>query len=957
MKLQRKLVIRLSLLLLSIVTNTAFAALTQDPSLNWQTLTTRHFEIHFHDGEEPLARTVGGIAEQVHKKLSKTFHWTPHNRTQVVLTDRFDFANGSATPLPRNTMQLLVTPPSGNSVIADFDDWLELLISHEYTHILHLDKVSGFPSTLHKILGRNLFLFPNLLQPPWLIEGLATYEETDKARGIGRGQGTLFRGLMRQEVINGIKPIYQANQPLVSWPLNTTRYLYGVYFYQFIAERYGKEKVTELVEQYSNNLLPFAINSNSKRVLGKDMATLWREFNDDLRARFSPEIKRIQQSGEITGQQRTHTGYFTRSPQIIGNGDIYYLQNDLQSEPRLMVIRQGETTPQIIADVRGSSFDLHPTAGIIGTEVDAVNNTNVFSDIYRVDLRNNRKTQLTVGKRYLQATWSPDGTKIIAVHNQLGQNALHLLDAQGNQLDTLWQGTDKTIISSLDWSPKGDSLVASVWRPGTLWNLERFDINTRQWRMLTHGASIENSPRFSGDGRFVVFSADYDGVFNIYQLTLANGKLEKLTNVIGEANTPALLHTDNGDQLAYINLGSNGYDLFQLSKTMPVPVLPAIDTRSANQPRQHTPITDAKIEPYNALSRVTPTSWFPYFQFDDVRNEVGFTTFGRDPLQRHSYNALLGYDTDNQWLIGRFNYIYDRWNPTLKFSLGREVLVYVDNAGNPQRYRDSDTMSAEAVWPFFHYRHQWLLHAGVVSETDSDKEILSNAGTADSFYDRIAGLAISYNSAQHYARSISPSNGRQVRAVAEDNNVLDSDFSGQVYTLDWRELLDLPGQHVLSARAVLGWGTDNPRAFRLGGTVDTSVSPAPQVAATALTENIFGQRHYPLRGYQEGRVDLRGRRMALIETEWSFPVALIERGFMAPPIGLHQIHGKLIYNWGESWNVAKNIPALRRGAGIELNAELVLGYWLPMNVRIGYAKGFDTGGENQAYVEARVPLF
>ena len=94
-----------------------FAALSQDPSLNWQTLYTNHFEIHFHDGEASLAQQVGSIAEQVHTRLTKKFRWTPQQRTQVVLTDRFDYANGSATPMPRNTMNLQVSPPTGNSVI------------------------------------------------------------------------------------------------------------------------------------------------------------------------------------------------------------------------------------------------------------------------------------------------------------------------------------------------------------------------------------------------------------------------------------------------------------------------------------------------------------------------------------------------------------------------------------------------------------------------------------------------------------------------------------------------------------------------------------------------------------------------------------------------------------------------------------------------------------------------
>ena len=249
-----------------------------------------------------------------------------------------------------------------------------------------------------------------------------------------------------------------------------------------------------------------------------------------------------------------------------------------------------------------------------------------------------------------------------------------------------------------------------------------------------------------------------------------------------------------------------------------------------------------------------------------------------------------------------------------------------------------------------------MLHAGIVSESESDKKILPGFGAAQTNNDRLAGLAISFNSARHYARSISPSYGRQMRVVAEDNEILDSDYSGQVYTLDWRELIDLPGQHVVSTRAVLGWGTDTPRPFRLGGTLETSVPPSPQVAATAFTQNIFGHRRYPLYGYKDGRADLRGRRMALVEAEWRFPIALVERGFMTPPIGLHQIHGKLIYNWGESWNQGSEVPALRRGAGIEFSAELVLGYWLPVNLNIGFAKGFDSGGEEQAYIEGRIPF-
>jgi hypothetical protein len=213
----------------SIIPAIALSALTQDPALHWRTLYTDHFEIHFHDGEKNLAYEVARISESVHKKLSKKFNWSPNSRTQVTLTDRFDFSNGSANPLPRNWMQLIVKAPDSFDSLGEYDNWLELLIIHEYTHVLHLDKADGLPKSLRNVFGRFIPLFPNLLQPPWLIEGIATYEETNGEYGVGRGQNSFYRMMMRMEVKNGIKPLSQVNQPLVSWPMNTSRYLYGVY--------------------------------------------------------------------------------------------------------------------------------------------------------------------------------------------------------------------------------------------------------------------------------------------------------------------------------------------------------------------------------------------------------------------------------------------------------------------------------------------------------------------------------------------------------------------------------------------------------------------------------------------------------------------------------------------------------------------------------------------------------
>lgn len=941
-----------TLLLTSLCAPTLQAALSHDPSLHWRTLTTAHFDIHFHDGEETLAQDVAAIAENAHRKLTTPLNWQPARRTQLILTDRFDFANGSATPFPRNTMTIIVTPPQSHSSVNDYNNWLDTLISHEYTHILHLDKSQGAPKFLQNIFGRLPIIFPNVLQPPWFIEGLATYYETDQTQHIGRGQSTQFRMLMRMEVAAGIKPLRQINQPLESWPMNSARYLYGVYFYQFIADNYGEEKVRQLFEQYSDNLIPFMINSNSQRVLNGDLSQLWNEFEEYLNNDFGGEIAGIRQRGETVATQLTDYGYFTGRPRLASNGDIYFLRDDKQSEPRLMRLRKDNhghfNKAEGIADMRGQYFDLHPESGIVVSEMDTTHSTNIFADLYHIDPRSGRKTQLTHGGRYRSAAWSPNGQQLIAVHNSGGQSALHRLDANGKLLEILWQGKNGTVLGPLDWSPDGRQLAMPVWRADSLWNIESFSLANRQWKKLTRHSGIETSPHFSNDGQSLLFSADYGGVYNIQRLDLHNGKLHTLSNLIGGAFGP--VEAGNGNGLYFSGINPNGYDLYFLPAPQALAVSPDNGVTSPAKPIAA--IHAEKISAdYSPLAHIAPTWWLPYFAVNNERSEVGFSTTGSDPLQRHNYNLLLAYDSKNDWLVGGATYLYDRWNPSLKFNAQRQILSLLDTQGMAVHFRNSDTFTAEALWPFFRYQRRWILHAGLVSEIESDKYIAAGFAPLPEIRDQLLGLAISYDSSRRYARAISSSNGRQLRIVAETNDLLDSDSSGQIYTLDWREFIDLPGEHVLTARLASGWANENPRPFRLGGSLPNSLPSDPKAAALSPTDAIFNHRRYALRGYPEGLRELTDRRMGLIDVEWRFPLALVERGFMAPPVGLHRLHGKLFFNAGDAWRDNFSTRNLKRGVGAEFTSSLLLGYWLPINLRLGYAQGLDAGGQKQVYLD------
>lgn len=933
--------------------NLCSAAFTYDPALNWTTLNTPHFHIHYHDGEEALAQKVAQISERAHQRISQFFQWEPREPTQLVLIDRMDYSNAFAVPMPHNTMHIIVTPPDDVDTIDDYHDWLDLVITHEYSHIVHVDMVAGLAQGARSIFGRHVLFFPNALQPAWVLEGIATYQETQIAPGIGRGQNSSFRALMRLEVESGIKPLSQVNQPVVSWPAGNTRYLYGVYFFNYLMDTYGEQQVQQWFQHYSDNLIPFLMNTTSKQVYNKNMSTLWNEFEHYLKQRFDPEIATLKQKGLTRGRQITHSGYTTGQPRSLPNSDVLFVKQDWLTEPRLMLLSFGSNQPQEITTVHSNRFDAHPEAGVLIAEIDLVDNVNAYSDLHQIDVHTGARKQLTHGKRYKHATWSPDGKSIVAVQVEQGNSALHLLTANGDYQKTLWQSNNTEIVSELDWSPNTNMLVAAVWRPETRWNLELFDIDAQRWQTLTLTRGVEYQPQFVDNGTAVLYSADYDGVFNIYQLDLESRQATQVTNVIGSALSAT--RVANRGSYFYMGLHASGTDIYQLAteNTFNKPV----DLDALPKPYDFTPddtatqtYTDTRA--YNALDKLAPTAWFPYLSLTSERSELGINIFGNDPLHWHEYTLTFAYDVKNNWPLGWFSYRYDRWRVALKAYYEHSVLTVLDAQENLNSFRDSNTLTLEGILPVLSRDRQWSYHLGISANQESDKEVEPNGVPLLTTRDELLGIAVTFNSAKFFPRGISLDDGFRWRAVAEDSDTLDSDYTGQVYSMDWRGFLNLHQKQVLALQLTGGLGTDDPRPFRLGGSNEDFYLASPTTSLYEPTAHVFNRRSYPLRGYPTGLRTLTGRRMLLANLEWRFPVALIEKGIMVPPLGVHQVHGSLFYSAGDAWNDDTEAADYVQSAGVELNIETIVGYFIPVNIRVGYAHGFDTGGEDQWYIHS-----
>ena len=147
------------------------------PRPSWLTLQTQHFELHFYPEERAFAERSAHVAERAYRLITRYLNWRPSGRVSISLFDHTDTANGGATSIPYNHIYAYGVAPEGMDELSDYDDFVKLLVTHEFTHVVHLDTIlSWCPRLVNTIFGK--IYAPNLSQPNWFIEGLAVLMES-----------------------------------------------------------------------------------------------------------------------------------------------------------------------------------------------------------------------------------------------------------------------------------------------------------------------------------------------------------------------------------------------------------------------------------------------------------------------------------------------------------------------------------------------------------------------------------------------------------------------------------------------------------------------------------------------------------------------------------------------------------------------------------------------------------
>ena len=909
----------------------------------WHTLETLHFKIHYQTGHEALAERVEQIAEYHYTPMTTQLGWVPSDKTHIRIVDYFDYSNGYASPLPYDQITMIASPPDTMNQIEDYGDWLEMLFVHEFTHTLHIGQSHGAPAVLQKIFGRTLFSFPHIFSPDFIPEGLAIYQETDQKAGVGRGQSALYEMMMRMEVLEGFKPITQVNMDGHSWPYGKS-YLYGAFFFNYLVEEYGYEPVQRFIYVYSRGLLPYLLDRAARRAFGKSFSELWLAYRFEMVAHFREQITMLEQEGLVTGEALTK-GMITNSHAKYGADGLYYIRTQASSHAALMRLDAKGKTVELQRLTAPGFIDTHWRSGVLVSQLKPTGKGEGFSDLYRYHY-DGRFEQLTHRQRYRRGVWMPDGEHLVALRVIKGAPVLDLLDKTGGYIKTLWAGELGAVIGQFDISPNGLQLVASKKRDGQHWDLELFDLTSQRWEKLTDTGAIESAPVFVDAGQGVLFSADYGNkVYNLHKVDLVTEKIQQFTRVLGGAFRPD--QNPVTGKITYFGYGSQGYDLYEISTPVP---LERMDNEAVygtepltryTQNENATPVA-SNVSAYSPWETLRPRSWAPFLVSSPAITEIGLSTYGEDAVKKHSYVVDVSHEFESGETSGAFQYLWD-WplSGYLSTRFSRENEYFTDGDDEDEalyRVRASDTFELSHLRAWTYSGLEWSLDYGILMEKNHDTyQRDSTVIRGRDFENALAGFRLTYDDRISYQSAFFLSEGQQIAAKFESNDVLSSDYAGNSYALTLDKRLPI-GRSAVAFKVAVGYKDEETLPFRLSGS--TNFFPAG---------GLLGQERYRLRGYPSGAEELRGDKLQLNSIEWFVPIKNVERTWGMFPVGLQRTWGSVFLDTGAAWFRGEE-QTYYTSAGFELHAEpglMGLGY---LQVSLGYAHGFDEPGEDQLYL-------
>lgn len=707
-------------LLASIATGSARAQQLTIPSLDWRTLRTEHFDIHYPASAERWTLDMAARLESVRDAVSHLVGNAPDARITVIVEDPGNESNGFAIPFLREPVIFLwPTPPGPRSGIADSRSWAEILSVHEYAHIAHLTRPTRSPFRRFLTELSPVRFGPVALKSPrWVSEGYATWVE-GRLTGSGRPHGAWRAAILRQWALEGKLPTYGQLGADQRFYGGSMAYLVGSAYLDWLYARSGDSSLVHLWRRMS---------ARRNRTFGDAFAGVFAGYPADLYGRFSAELtgKALRAEAAIdsalataadsgVGETVQALSWNTGAPAISPDGKLIALVVRAKDRPSRVVVWKTEEGPVDSAAIRARErmlrLDpedvpavqwrprpreavavLYPSGGVPYDEprflprgdeillVRAVGRGDgaVRPDLFVWDFRRGQVRRVTHGVGLRHADPSPDGHHVVGDRCIEGICDVVRVDLRTGASEVLAHGSPSVVYDRPRYSSDGRAIAVAVQQSGR-WRvaLLRADVDTIQVPRFVDPDDGANryDPSFLGGDSALAVTSDATGIPNIEVVNIATGSTRTLTLATGAALAPDVDRVH--DSVYFLLLHSGGFDLNVVPLSVHRPELRGLLSGARSlEPAARVPPVSA--DTFGIVPPGEPRSYgigprvhryLPTFAWTAEGKSLGLAIAGTDPVGRLTWVAEGRYGDRGTWRGGSLGAAWRGTRPLIGASL------------------------------------------------------------------------------------------------------------------------------------------------------------------------------------------------------------------------------------------------------------------------------------------------
>jgi len=958
------------------------------PELNWLTIETDHFQVHYHKGAERTAALVAKIAEEIYWPITSLYLYEPDTKIHFIIRDHDDFSNG-ITYYYDNKIEIWATPM--DFVLRGNHNWLRNVVTHEFAHMISLGAARKItrkiPAFYFQYMGYEpeknpyvLYGFPNRIvsyplamttAPNWLAEGVAqfqlaklNYDNWDSHRDM----------ILRTAVLEGAILNHREMGVFNGNSLDNEKvYNHGFALVRYIADNYGVEALRKIFRAMSTPWY-LTVNGALKKVIDKSERQLYKEWKIYLKQMYAYRISAIKNDvsiGKIIEDRGLANLFPIWSPDSKKFAFVSNRGHDYLSQSSLYIHNLETDEVRRIKGGVSSSISWSPDGQslIYARRSKPNKHGSHFYDIYLYDLNKKKERPITRNFRALHPDFSPDGKKCLFVTTKDGTNNIAVLDLNSKKVTYLTRFKEGQQIFTPRWSPNGQVIVFSMTK-GEGRHLALLTADGKTLKLLIADSNDARDPVFASHGKEVYFSWDKTGIFNIYSVDIVTKKKIQLTNVIGGAFMPSV---NREGQLLYCDFNSKGYKIALMNNPSPIDEQKseylaythsdiqlasgdnkdiALINRGISEQTIH--YNDAEVPEYDSKPyglTYGSLSFLPRVMIDYGTTKVGTYLYSSDILNKYdvfggfAINRDLDYD-----IFGIIN--YRKFRPTIFLEIYNKVLHHEEM--DDWALTDTDT-----VYTNFKFRYDLTeVDLGMEFKLNDEHSLrpafIYNRYTAryqpeytyqgqefpsikyTYFIGRSIQLAWNYRNLMSSATAdINPAFGRIVSLkYSREFNKFISDFKLTSYGT-WAEVFDdyNYGKLELEWKEYIALFNNGRHAVNIqlqGGWIDSPIHEFFNFYAGGL----IGLRGYPF-------YSLEGRKMLMTRTAYRFPL------FNNIDIRLfHLYFDKLylgmVFDYGNAFDEdALDFSTFKRSAGVELRLDMFSFYNFPTKIFFNAAYGLD----------------